>query len=108
MNKFMKKLQKQVDKFYKENNLQSPIEHNVLDLVSEVGEVSKEVLKMSNYGRNKSLKYRDEISGELGDVLYSLILVANYFDVDLQDSLDNTLKKYSKRLEKGSAGSEVD
>jgi len=49
----MKKIQKRVENFCKENNLDSPVEHRILDLVSELGEVSKEVLKMSNYGRKK-------------------------------------------------------
>ena len=103
----MRGLQEKIKKFCKENNLESPPEHRILDLMSELGEVSKEVLKMSDYGRKK-LEFREEIKSELGDVLYSLITVANSFDVDLEEAANIVLEKYKKRLKKGSAGSEND
>ncbi len=101
----MKNLQEEIKNFCKNNKLESPVEHRILDLVSEVGEVSKEVLKMSDYGR-KPVNFREEIKDELGDVLFSLIAVANSFDVDLEEALKLALQKYEKRLKKGSAGSE--
>lgn len=103
----MKKLQRKVKEFCKKHKLESPIEHKVLDLTSELGEVAKEILKMSNYGR-KPIKFRNEIKPELGDLLYSLITIANYFNVDLEEALDVVLKKYERRIKKGSAGSEND
>ena len=62
---------------------------------------------MCNYGR-KPLEYREELKNELGDVLYSLITIANTFDIDLEEALNEALEKYEKRLKKGSAGSEND
>lgn len=103
----MKELQEIVRQFCKKNNLESSVEHRVLDTMSELGEVAKEILIMSNYGRTP-IKYREELKAELGDVLYSLITIANTFNIDLEDSLQKTLEKYEKRLRKGSAGSESD
>jgi len=103
----MKEIQERIKKFCKKNDMESPIEHRVLDTMSELGEVAKEILKMSNYGR-KPIKYREELKSELGDVLYSLITIANTFDIDLEDALRQILEKYEKRLTKGSAGSEND
>ena len=103
----LKQLQKLVAEFCRENNLESPIEHKVLDLVSEVGEVSKEISRMTNYGR-KPLKFRKELASEVGDVLYSLIVVANHFEIDLEEALKMVLEKYKKRLKKGSPGSEFE
>jgi len=103
----MKEIQARIKKFCEENNMQSPAEHRVLDTMSELGEVAKEVLKMSDYGRKPSV-YREELKSELGDVLYSLITIANTFDVDLEEALEMVLEKYEKRLGKGSAGSEVE
>jgi len=62
---------------------------------------------MSNYGR-KPIEYREELKSELGDVLYSLVTIANTFDIDLEDALCQVFEKYEKRLKKGSAGSEND
>ena len=101
----MKELQKRIKIFCKENNLESPPEHRLLDVMSELGEVAKEVLKMSGYGR-KSIQYNENLKSELGDLFYSLITFANSFDVDLEECLNDTLGKYKKRLEKGSPGSE--
>ncbi|MCC7432969.1 MazG-like family protein [Candidatus Peregrinibacteria bacterium] len=103
----MKSLQAKIKTFCRNNHLESPVEHRVLDTMSELGEVAKEVLKMTNYGR-KPLEFREEIKSELGDVLYSLITIANTFDIDLEESVNGVLAKYEKRLLKGSAGSEVD
>ena len=93
----MKETQHKVKLFCEQNNLESPIEHRVLDLVSEIGEVSKEVLKMSDYGRRK-IEIREEITEELGDVFYSLITVANSLGVDLEHALELVLEKYKKRI----------
>jgi NTP pyrophosphatase (non-canonical NTP hydrolase) len=67
----------------------------------------KEIFQMSNYGRDE-FQFREEVKGELGDVLYSLITVANSLDVDLEEELEKVLEKYKKRMEKGSPDSEND
>ncbi len=105
--RFKGKLQKKVFNFCKKHNLESSPEHQVLDAMSELGEVAKEILKMSNYGK-KPIKYREELKLEIGDLFYSLITIANSFNVDLEEALEMVLAKYEKRLKEGSAGSEND
>lgn len=102
----MKELQAKIKKFCKEHDFESPVEHRVLDTMSELGEVAKEILKMSDYGR-KPMKYKEELKSELGDLFYSIITIANFFDVDLEEALNMVLEKYKKRLSK-SSGSEKD
>lgn len=101
----MNDLQKKVRNFCQSNNLNSSIEHRMLDLTSEVGELAKELLKISNYG-SKPIEFKPEFQEELGDVFYSLITVANYFNIDMSNALEEALKKYQKRAEKGNIGSE--
>ena len=96
----MNEVQKKVQLFCKKNNLSSSIEHRVLDIVSEIGELSKEILKASNYGKS-SYVYNENIKLELGDVLFSLIILANSLDVNLDVALEAVLQKYEKRIEKG-------
>jgi NTP pyrophosphatase (non-canonical NTP hydrolase) len=104
----MKELQSRVRRFCRENGLESPAEIRVLDALSELGEVAKEIIRMSDYGR-RPLTYREQLKSELGDLLFSVITVANSFDVDLEEALGMALGKYGKRLGKGgSAGSEND
>ena len=60
----MKILQKKVNDFCEKYNLKSSVEYRFLDLISELGEVSKELLKMSDYGRTE-LKFREEFKYEM-------------------------------------------
>ena len=96
----MKKIQKRVKEFSEKNKIIHKPEIHMLDLVSEIGEISKEILKSTNYGKNK-LDSNLEIKNELGDALYSLIVLANSLDIDLEEALNIVLKKYEKRLVKG-------
>lgn len=93
----LSQLQKQIQKFVEETNWDSPPEHRVLDLVSEAGEVAKEVLTITKYGKEPLAK-NENLTSELGDTLYSLIVVANKFDINLEEALDLVLKKYQERL----------
>ena len=96
----MNEAQKKVQLFCKKNNLSSSAEHRVLDVVSELGELSKEILKASSYGKSSYVS-NEKIKLELGDVLFSLITLANSLDVNLEAALETVLKKYEKRIEKG-------
>lgn len=78
-----------------------------LDVISEMGELSKEVLKGSDYG-NKTFVKSEYFEMEFGDVMYSLLSLANECQIDANKCLDMALDKYKKRLEKGSMGSEVE
>ena len=44
----------------------------------------------------------EKVKLELGDVLFSLITVVNSLDVNLDTALEAVLKKYEKRIERGS------
>ena len=100
--------QKKVKEFMDENKINNPVEYRMLDLVDEIGELSKEICKMAEYGTKEPV-FRQEVKTELGDVFYSLITVANYYKVDLMDALDIVINKYKKRIEKGGhAGSDND
>jgi threonine synthase len=84
--------------------LHDPATH-ALDLVSEVGEVAKEMLLVTDYGR-RAPQARAQLADELGDALYSLLALAASCDVDVGSALIAALEKYERRLtERGEAGS---
>jgi NTP pyrophosphatase (non-canonical NTP hydrolase) len=94
-----------VAQFVAAHDLDAPLTARVLDLVSEVGEVAKEVLKDSQYGR-EDFRRTPEWSSELADCFFSLICLANSTGVDLQLGLARALDKYRRRLDRrGDAGS---
>ena len=92
-------LQKRVAEFVEAHGLGTDIAHRLLDLVSEVGEVSKEVLKSTQYGK-AAFQKNENWEQELGDALFSLICVANATGVDLEKALLRVLTKYQNRIEK--------
>jgi len=70
----------------------------LLDLLSELGETSKEYLTYTDYGRVSFLK-SPEWEAELGDLYYSLLSLANETEIDLDGALKETLDKYTHRIE---------
>jgi len=101
----MKNQQRRVAEFVARNGLETDVAHRLLDAVSELGEVAKEVLKGTRYGATRfaATKAWQE---ELGDVVFSLMCVANTTGVDLSDAVDRVLRKYKRRLkERGTASS---
>jgi len=89
--------QEKVKEFCETFNLDSGVEFKVLDLISEVGKFSKEVLKATDYGKEKVIQ-KGEIEFEMGGIFYSLISIANSLDMDLEKSLDKVLEINKKRL----------
>ena len=98
--------QRRVTDFARQHDLLHDPTTHALDLVSEVGEVAKEVLLSTDYGRRAS-QPRPRLADELGDVLYSLLTLAEACGVDAGDALDAALEKYEHRLaERGEPGSQ--
>lgn len=101
----LSQIQGMVKEFTRSKNMDSSISMRIIDLASEVGELSKEVLKGTDYG-SKNFKKTEEWQSEIGDVLFSLICIANQTDTNLEDSLNYVLDKYEKRFaNKGDLGS---
>ena len=99
-------MQKIVEEMIKKYNLESSIEIKFIDLISETGELGKEILKGNDYGKKEFVK-TDNLELEVGDVLFSLICIANELNIDLTVAFDKVMEKYNSRfLEKGNIGSE--
>jgi len=103
----MANFQKTVAEFVAQHNLQISPELRYIDLVSEIGELGKEILKASDYGA-ADFQVTENTTGELGDVLFSLACIANSLDVDMEAALATAIEKYSRRFSaKGTIGSEA-
>lgn len=89
-----------VREFNREHDLSLSPEHRVLDLVSEVGELSKEVLTAADYGEAE-VERTPDIEDEFGDVYYSLLSLADELDVDPETALAASLEKYRDRANEG-------
>ena len=100
-------MQNQVKEFNQKYNSLSKIspENRILDIQSELGELSKEILKSTDYGKSE-FKITEDFILEFGDTLYSILCLANETGINANDALEKILNKYEKRfLEKGNFGS---
>ena len=88
----IKSLQKKVDNWIKNHGVRYFNElTNMAQLTEEVGEVARIISR--KYGE-QSFKESDkevDLAGELSDVLFVLLCLANQTGVDLQTSFDNRL-----------------
>ncbi|QLD86554.1 nucleotide pyrophosphohydrolase [Natronomonas halophila] len=96
--------QTRVAEFVEANDLQAPAAYRLLDTVSELGEVAKEVCTSTDYGSDPSAV--DAPEDELGDALFALLALCEELDVDAEEALETALGKYENRIdESGDAGS---
>ena len=93
----MKQHQQRVAEFVAKHRLEADVAYRLLDATSELGEVAKEVLKGSRYGTAPFAR-TEGFEGELGDLLFSIICIANSTGVDLETALSGALGKYERRL----------
>lgn len=97
--------QELVSQMTKKYNLEISPELRYIDLTSELGELGKEILLSTEYGRNE-FSATDNLESEIGDTFYSLICIANSLDINLSNALIKVIKKYEQRFsEKGNIGS---
>jgi len=98
-------MQKLAADFISEFSLQTGPEIRYMDLVSEVGELGKEIIKGSNYGKESFIK-TPELAEEIGDCLFSLLALATELEIDADVALGQALSKYRLRFaQKGHIGS---
>ncbi|NRG43904.1 MazG-like family protein [Bacillus sp. CRN 9] len=84
-------LQKNVKEFSKENGFdQSSVEARTLFLMTEVGEVAKEVLSLS-WEEDKD-KVKERLGLELYDVVWNVCELANKLDIDLEDAFKKKME----------------
>ena len=98
------KEQRKVADFAEKHELQGEAAFRILDLAAEVGEIAADATKSTDWGTSpEDLEIK---SDEIGDALFSLLLVAESLEVDAGDALDEALEKYQARItETGSASS---
>ena len=107
----IKDAQLKVDKWIKDIGIRYFNElTNTAILMEEVGEVSRLMARI--YGeqsfKTKALEAsaKEDLGGEMADVLFVLICLANQTGVDLNTELLNSLKKKTKRDRERHAGND--
>lgn len=74
-----------------------PVPARILNIQSEIGELAKSYLENSKYG-TQPFELNDDFKGELGDVLYAIMSLANELNISCEECLDAALTKYKNRI----------
>lgn len=91
-------MQKIVKKFVTEHGLACGEKIRFMDLVSEVGELGKEIIKGTDYGK-VAYTSTQNVKSEVGDCLFSLLALCCELDIDANEALTDSMLKYRKRFE---------
>jgi len=70
---------------------------NLARLFEECGEVARAVNQLQGSKKLKLGEIQANLSEEIGDALYTLLVLANSLDVDVEKSLTDVLAKYQRR-----------
>lgn len=70
---------------------------NLARLTEETGELARAVNLRAGAKRRKPSDPSEDIALEMGDVLFTLCILANQFSVDLDDAMAKTLDKVTQR-----------
>ncbi len=90
-------MQNDVLDFIFENKLTCGAKNRYIDVVSEVGELGKELLLSCEY-MDKDITKTSKMEEEMGDVLFSLLALCCELSIDSKEALDKSLAKYKRRL----------
>jgi len=94
----MKKYQKEVDKWFKENDWKYWSQLSILArLMEETGEFARLVNHLYGEKPKRSDEKEQELEEEMGDIIYTLICFANSNNIDLDKAIRKALNKVTKR-----------
>lgn len=83
--------------------------HLVLGLVGESGEIAEKFKKwVRDHDSDESAVDRSDLAKELGDLLWYVAVLADYFDLSLDDIARRNVEKLASPLERGVLGGSGD
>jgi len=94
----LKKIQKEVDDWISQYKVGyfKPFE-NLARLIEEVGEVARELSHMFGHKKKKATEDKADLEEELGDVIYTVVCLANSLGLDLDRAMRKVMKKVNTR-----------
>ncbi|OGY56693.1 MAG: nucleotide pyrophosphohydrolase [Candidatus Colwellbacteria bacterium RBG_13_48_8] len=94
----MEKYQKELDEWFKERGWEYWKPHEIIaQLFEEGGELARLINHLYGPKKKKPEEAKQELEGEIGDVMYALICLANSQGINLDDAIRKSFDKVAKR-----------
>lgn len=94
----MKKYQKELDQFFKENGWEYWSELSILArLMEETGEFARAINHLYGDKKKRTDEAEQNLEEEIGDILYTLICFANSHNINLDKAIEKSFQKVLKR-----------
>ncbi|MFX1452681.1 MAG: nucleotide pyrophosphohydrolase [Promethearchaeota archaeon] len=93
----LKSIQKKIDKFIKNHGGYWPPLSMLSAVMEEVGELAREINCLEGFKPKKSTERQIDIGEELGDIIFAIVCLANYYNIDLSEKINQIINKYQKR-----------
>ena len=83
--------------------------HLLLGLCGEAGEIAEKTKKIVRDHESDFAKLdQSDLTKELGDVLWHVAVIANYFNISLDEVGETNIQKLADRLKRGAIGGSGD
>ncbi|MHA1238501.1 MAG: nucleotide pyrophosphohydrolase [Candidatus Odinarchaeia archaeon] len=66
-------------------------------VIEEVGEVAREINNLEGFKPKKCTEKEGKLGEELADLIFSIVCIANYYKIDLDEEFERIMKKYNNR-----------
>jgi len=97
MERSLDEIQRSVDEWIQKNGgYWSPL-GMLAAVTEELGELSREILHLTSIKPKKSAEPIKSLESELGDLLYTIICIANSYKISLDNAIALSMKKYESR-----------
>lgn len=94
--------QKRALKTARGHNQKNEVFHLLLGLVGEAGEIAEKFKKLvRDHETDESKVDRGDLTKELGDVLWYVAVLADYFEIALEDIAKKNIAKLADRQQRG-------
>ena len=100
INQFIEKEIERLKGYYKLKSEEELTLAMALKLGEEVGELYNEILAHKGYQRKEKLNKfnKNEIGNEIADVIFVTFILSKVFNIDIEDSLNEKMKKIKERI----------
>ena len=99
INQFIEEEIKKLEEYYKDKDKDELSMAMGFKVIEEVGELFQEILSHKGYQSKEKLEKfdKEEIKKEFADAIFTILILAKRFDVDIEEAIQIKIKEIKKR-----------